>query len=312
VSQTPSLCRGLVRTATLRVGGYRTPLGRLLVCGLLGILLACWERNARADPALSADIPAGPVAGALANFTRQTGLQLVYVSDIAKGRTSRGARVGTSPTQALTQLLAGTGLGYTFVNDRTVRIYVLAVAPETPRTLEKERAPRTEEPVEEVVVLASRGEEPVREVPISLAVWSSDAIAMTGAKNLQQVAAMTPAVEYDFDTAVGAGISTNLSIALRSSAGRRVRYWARVPRVAPCGCCCISRVWRISVGRRRSRPRPLITAGQVTKPALRLAVPLFATDWAFASARGIGEMVVTSTTWTPSTARSSTRTPTGR
>jgi outer membrane receptor protein involved in Fe transport len=193
----------------------------LLVCGLLGILLVCWEGNARADPSLSADIPGGPVAGALANFTRQTGLQLVYVSDIAKGRTSHGARAGTSPAQALTQLLAGTGLGYTFVNDRTVRIYVLAMAPETPRTLEEERAPRPEEPVEEVVVLASRGEEPVREVPVSLVVWSSDAIATTGAKNLQQVAAMTPSVEYDFDTAVGAGISTNLSIRGVNDAGGR-------------------------------------------------------------------------------------------
>ena len=109
MSHTPSLCKGLVRTATLRIGGYRTPLGRLLVCGLLGIFLAGWDGSARAEP-LSADIPAGPVAAALANFARQTGLQLVYVSDIAKGRMSHGARAGTSAAQALTQLLAGTDL----------------------------------------------------------------------------------------------------------------------------------------------------------------------------------------------------------
>ena len=220
MSHTPSLCKGLVRTATLRIGGYRTPLGRLLVCGLLGIFLAGWDGSARAEP-LSADIPAGPVAAALANFARQTGLQLVYVSDIAKGRMSHGARAGTSAAQALTQLLAGTDLAFTFVNDRTVRIYIITVAPETPSTHSEERAPRPEVPVEEVVVLASRGEEPVREVPISLVVWSSDSMAMTGAKNLQQVAAMTPSVEYDFDTAVGAGISTNLSIRGVNDAGGR-------------------------------------------------------------------------------------------
>ena len=221
MAQTPSLSEGLVRTATLRVGGYRTPLRRLLVCGLLGILLAGGYGRARADAALPADIPAGPVAGVLANFAHQTGLQLVYVSEIAKGRTSHGARAGTSPAQALSQLLAGTGLGYKFVNERTVQIYVLAAAPQTPRTLEEERAPRPEVPIEEVVVLASRGEEPVREVPVSLVVWSSDAMAMTGAKNLQQLAAITPSVEYDFDTAVGAGISTNLAIRGVNDAGGR-------------------------------------------------------------------------------------------
>jgi hypothetical protein len=138
VSHSPSLSEGLVRTATLRVGRYHTPLGRWLACCLLGLLGGCG--NARAHPSLSADIPAGPVAAALANFARQTGLQLVYVSEIAKGRTSPGARVGTSPAQALTQLLAGTGLGYTFVNDRTVLIYVLVAFPETPRTRGDQRS----------------------------------------------------------------------------------------------------------------------------------------------------------------------------
>ena len=219
MSQTPSLSEGLVRRAVLRVGATRPV--RFLVCALLGTLLAGWSGNARADPSLSADIPAGPVAAALANFARQTGLQLVYVSDIAKGRTSRGARAGTSLTQALTDLLAGTGLTFTFFNDRTVQIYVDTVAPQAPPTHAAEQVPRPEMPLEEVVVLASRGEEPVREVPISLVVWSSDAIDMTGAKNLQQVAAMTPSVEYDFDTAVGAGISTNLSIRGMNDAGGR-------------------------------------------------------------------------------------------
>jgi outer membrane receptor protein involved in Fe transport len=169
---------------------------------------------------LSADIPAGPLSGALAEFARQTGLQLVYVSDVAKGRTSREVRAGTLPAQALTELLAGTGLSYTFVNDRTVRIYVLDTLPEAPRKLAAEQA-ATLPPLEEVVVLASRGGEQVRDVPISLEVWSADAMDRAGAKSLDQVAALTPSMEYDFDTAVGAGISTNLSIRGVNDAGGR-------------------------------------------------------------------------------------------
>jgi iron complex outermembrane receptor protein len=211
VVHAPGGSTGWVRTATVRVGPGRTRLGRWLVCCLLGCLLGGWAGHARGGSSLSADIPAGPLSGALAQFARQTGLQLVYVSDVAKGRMSSEVRAGTLPAQALTALLAGTGLGYTFVNDRTVRIYVLETAPEAPRKLAAEQA-ATLPPLDELVVLASRGLEQVRDVPISLVVWSSDAMDMAGAKSLDQVAALTPSMEYDYDTAVGAGISTNLSI----------------------------------------------------------------------------------------------------
>ena len=213
--------RALGWTMTPRVGRWQTPLGRWLVCCLLGCLLSGRGGEARSAPPLAADIAPGPVAGALADFARQTGLQLVYISEIAQGRTSSGTRAGTSPAQALIELLTGTGLGYTFVNDRTVRIYVLVATAETPRTHAVERPAAIAQPLEEVVVLASRGEERVSDVPVSLVVWSSEAMALAGAKSLEQVAALTPSVEYDFDTAVGAGISTNLSIRGMNDAGGR-------------------------------------------------------------------------------------------
>lgn len=198
--------------AALRVRRRAPYVARLLACGALGCLLGGWVGEARSDTLLSANIPAGPIAGALAEFAHQTGMQVVYVSEIASGRESKGARAGTSPAQALGQLLAGTGLGYTFVNNRTVRIYVLSKAPETSRTGGDDRVASPPAALEEVVVLASRGQEPVRDVPISLVVWSQDEMGMSGTRDIQAVAALTPGVEYDYDTAVGAGISTNLSI----------------------------------------------------------------------------------------------------
>jgi len=61
-------------------------------------------------PALTADIPAQPLAQALEAFARQTGLQLVYVSDVVHDQRSRAVSSGLSASNALGRLLEGTGL----------------------------------------------------------------------------------------------------------------------------------------------------------------------------------------------------------
>jgi iron complex outermembrane recepter protein len=219
--------RGAIRMrAVVRIRPSRC---RLYAPALLACLLAFWAGAARPETALSVDIAAGPVADALTEFARQTGLQLVYVSEIAAGRTSGGARAGASPSDALTQLLAGTGLAFAFVNERTVRIYLAATAEPPPptavpvaphaRTDQKEILPPAL--IDEVVVLGARGQERVSDAPMSIAVWTADAMAMSGAKSLEGIAALTPGVNYDVDTSVGAGISTSLSIRGVSDPGGR-------------------------------------------------------------------------------------------
>lgn len=94
------------------------PLWSLLGC--FGMLVVSF---AQSPGVLSADIPPQPLAQALAAFAQQTGLQLVYVSEIADGLPSNGARAGLPPAAALSQLLAGTELKFAFVNARTVRIF---------------------------------------------------------------------------------------------------------------------------------------------------------------------------------------------
>src|SRR5262245_54830786 len=77
---------------------------------------------AQTKPAPQAQIPAQPLIQALTAFAAQTGLQLMYVSDIADGRPSKGAPAGLTPEQTLTRLLEGTHLTYEFLNERTVAI----------------------------------------------------------------------------------------------------------------------------------------------------------------------------------------------
>src|SRR6516225_1698631 len=110
------------RLRTLKADVIRFARGALVVCLAASVLTPC---PAAGEPAaaLEADIGPQSVAAALTAFARQTGLQVVYVSTITTAQRSQGARAGSTPFEALTQLLAGTGLRFEFINTRTVGIY---------------------------------------------------------------------------------------------------------------------------------------------------------------------------------------------
>jgi hypothetical protein len=72
-------------------------------------------------PALAADIPAQPLAQALAALARQTGLQLVYVSGVVRDQRSHAVSAGLSANEALARVLEGTGLKFEYLTARSVR-----------------------------------------------------------------------------------------------------------------------------------------------------------------------------------------------
>ncbi|MFZ0500852.1 MAG: STN domain-containing protein, partial [Steroidobacteraceae bacterium] len=71
---------------------------------------------------LSADIPAQPLAQALAAFAEQTGLQVAYVSGLIRDQRSKPVKAGLPAREALTQLLEGTGLRIQELTPSSVRI----------------------------------------------------------------------------------------------------------------------------------------------------------------------------------------------
>ena len=75
-----------------------------------------------ADETTDNKIEAQPLVKALAEFADQTGLQLVYPSELATGVDSQGASTDGAPEKTLDQLLASTGLEYEYINDRTIAI----------------------------------------------------------------------------------------------------------------------------------------------------------------------------------------------
>ena len=76
---------------------------------------------------LSIEIASQPLSRALEVFAEQSGLQVVYVSEIAAGVDTPGFSGSATVEEAMTALLDGTELTWTFANERTIS---LAPAPE--------------------------------------------------------------------------------------------------------------------------------------------------------------------------------------
>jgi len=181
-------------------------------------VIASSSSHAQSPPLLSADIAAQPLTQALAAFAQQTGLQLIYVSAIAEAQQSKGVRAGVSLSEALTHLLDDTGLRFQFLNPRTVRIYappprrtVFQVASASePHTSRHRATPAVA--LEEVIVTATRREERAGKVPISMVVWTPEAMESSGVKGITEIGALTPGVEFDFDSVAAPGLYTTLVI----------------------------------------------------------------------------------------------------
>lgn len=102
--------------------------------GLAAVLLACTALApaaafgqgeivvAQAAPAVRFDIPAGPLAAALAQFGDAAGLQLLYPAELARGLASPGVTGAMSRNEALRRLLSGTGLTWRFTGADTVTL----------------------------------------------------------------------------------------------------------------------------------------------------------------------------------------------
>jgi outer membrane receptor protein involved in Fe transport len=145
---------------------------------------------------LVADIPAQPLARALKAYASQTGLQLVYVSNIVRNQTSNAVPAGLGAREALTRLLKGTGLRFEHLTVRTVRILELAT-PEPVRS-------RPSEPLPDVIVTANRREESQQDVPVTMQVLTGATLHSLNATTLDDYVSYLPGV-----TAHGVGPAQN-------------------------------------------------------------------------------------------------------
>lgn len=113
------------------------------------------------------DVPAQPLASALTAFGQQSGLQVTFDPAVASGRRSPGVTGTLAPEEALRRVLAGTGLIYRFVDNRTVALQVAADGTVRPAVT-----------LPPVTVLGTRGPEvPLSNVPSSITYVPREEIA---------------------------------------------------------------------------------------------------------------------------------------
>jgi iron complex outermembrane recepter protein len=153
------------------------------------------------EPAtLAVDIPAQPMAQALAAFARQTGLQLVYVSGVVRNQRSRAASAGLSAGDALARLLQGTGLGFEYLTPRSIRIIAAGLLPVREATVTTVSG----DDLQEVLVTANRREENLQDVPMSIQVLTGATLAQLNATTFDDYVKYLPTV-----TAHGVGPGQN-------------------------------------------------------------------------------------------------------
>lgn len=96
-------------------GGRRASAWAAVAAGVAMVALAQAQSLSRA-------VPPGPLEDALETFSRETGLQIIYPSDLASGLESPGASAGLGIDDALRALLRGTDLAFERINDRAITL----------------------------------------------------------------------------------------------------------------------------------------------------------------------------------------------
>jgi iron complex outermembrane receptor protein len=151
----------------------------------------------------------------LAAFASLTHLQLVYVSQLALGKMSHAVPAGQPAIASLGQLLQGTGLDFLLLNDRTIKLYerprVTHASPAAPAP-EQAAADAPTDPLGEVVVSATKRNQMLSTVPMSITVLTPDDLDSTGMQGISGIAAVATGIEYDYSSQYGPGILTNIAI----------------------------------------------------------------------------------------------------
>src|SRR6185437_4894654 len=170
----------------------------------LTLALTAGAAGAQTTPARIAtvhiDIKPQSLGSALTQFGAQTGIRVFVYSDIAAGLNTGGVSGQLSADDALSQLLANTGLTYSYINPKAVEIHrmtesirgtsldtQMAASPATAAAPSDARAPTDEadlqashddriQTVSEVIVTAQKRKQNILDVPISITAINSEDI----------------------------------------------------------------------------------------------------------------------------------------
>ncbi len=181
------------------------------------------------------DIPAQDAAAALAEFSEQAGLQLLFDFDAVQGIDTQAVNGRMRVADALGRLLTGTGLTYEVINERTISILrdpelvdgAMKTLPEAPRVVRRvqeapgpaEAAPEEQDRnplLEEVIVTAEKREVSLQRSALAVTALGSRAIERQQVSDLKSVTTLIPNLQIGlsstqaaFDLALRGIVSTN-------------------------------------------------------------------------------------------------------
>lgn len=209
-----------------------------LTLAAIAVLLGVAPGARAAPPETAAPIkvaiPAQSLGSALTTFARVSGLQVVYVSEVAQGIRTRGAPSNLTPRETLKKLLEGTGLQFKFTNPATVTIFKppspgltgtsypagsSGRLPDGPRSTPSAASEGAGSPasLEEVIVTAQKRSQRLQDVPIPVTAISGQDLVDTNLRTLQDYYTLIPGLNVATSSVGGyqllsiRGITTGLA-----------------------------------------------------------------------------------------------------
>ncbi len=197
--------------------GKRGPKYWVLSIGAAGAIVAFTVGNSRAmrvtyaefdRPAASKtmeapvdfNIPAGPLTEVIAAFQRKTGIEIKVDNDSILNISSPGVIGNFTVEKALSQILTGTGVTYSFKGARSILLQVEAEAASVEIRASAAR-----------IVDSPKYTEPLRDIPQTISVLSKEMIEQQGATTLRDVLNNVPGITLTAGEG-GAPAGDNLTI----------------------------------------------------------------------------------------------------
>jgi iron complex outermembrane receptor protein len=174
--------------------------------------------SAFADSAKEIDIPAGELAFALQQLAHQSGVEFIYSTKDLEGVHTQGARGKLTAKEAVTKLLEGTQLQLTTHSSGAFLIAYppaptqpepsgpttpLSSSPQSPQASGSRRTHKdwtlsatsnSDEQLQEITVTATRREQSLSKVPISITALTQSTMDLLGSKDLIGIIRFTPGV----------------------------------------------------------------------------------------------------------------------
>jgi len=185
---------------------------RLTAAILSSWLLLVSQSIAQAGTRL--ELPAQPLAEALRSLANQTRTNILFDPDSVKSFNAPAVKNAASVADVLTRILAGSGLTYRYLDDRTVTIVPAGRATATPHMEQGEgigsavvghnlgpaQAGAAEVPqLEEVVVTAQKRSERLQDVPMSIVAITADELQQRNITNIDDLSLAVPGLSIMSD-----------------------------------------------------------------------------------------------------------------